>query len=1107
MRLVPEFDQQAGKKAIRDAAALQKSLSSMKVDFKEVSRYSSNSIKQIKDMSKAADIFSSRLSKGAQSSYKHLQSLGKELENATKEADALQKMYKAARTKGAKFDIQKLQSTQAQKINNLNKQVESARSGFQKYGEELRKVQKTQQGYHRKIEQLSKFSGKDMRDGLMKGVSQMFSKGGGVSGSAGVLKSLGRGIGGHVARKNLAGAAAGSADSMLSMQGISMAAGGLAAVGVAVGALVKLIQMASDHQAKLNKTMLDGLGTANDYVGSVDRYSTAISDVRNASIDSAKHLLEFGIRSEDALKTINAFARESTGSIVSMRNELLRLGDGDIKAGMETFSKSAIAYGKALGMEMDQVGSMMGNFVGEVGYGVGHVQDLMGEIVTAAATSSMPVGKFMDIFRQTIPNLELFTNRIEELAGHIKLLSKSMSPDQVKEFMNSWNQSLKYDSFQSRLKKTLITGVGKTNNILAKGFASRADVIASQLGGDLGSKFQSAFKSGDMKSVYDVITQAKSKGEGNPALFGQMTRLMQSEVSRRQGGALNTASALKGASMAEQLKMAKAQRATITGGHGFVSGIDEHVMEKLGYDQKQIESLNSYTAAVGEQMSSLQTYGATTSKSMNDALRKMIAQQKGISPDEVTRKDMSKATEDQIMAATELSLKDQKVALTSEDLAARQVRETTSIGEKLDNVIAFWLEKVFQSLQPMIKYLDGLYSWLTGNQDTRDSVKAVKEWQMALEKSGESKPNKTQLSMVSDTLSDGLGKGLNGNSLGKAVGDQMSYMKDDFKDPKSLQAIDRYLTGRAQASGEGAIDSQEFSNAIKDALQEGDMGKAFGKLADLKSDDASEMQEFAKFLVDRYGVSQQASDAASDSSATRRSGTQEMKGVAGQKDFQDQEEARDSYNAAGLGRLDGTTGQQTFGSLDSSYADDMVSGKANEGVEDRLDTHVDIAKRQDEKLGRLDRKMATGVRVDASDKTQRVINSATLDAFRQALTEYAIHEMRMSTSPEYAKAFQDYASNMNGTTLGDLANNDPTEDGVLASQGLPPTGQSDSMYNLLNNNTGTNRGLVNTPSDSTVPGSGGNVIHAEVHLHGTDINPQQAQRMVEGAMGNISRRH
>src|SRR5690606_983011 len=159
--------------------------------------------------------------------------------------------------------------------------------------------------------------------------------------------------------------------------------------------------------------------------------------------------------SEGALKVINKFAKESTGSLIQTRNELIKLGDGDIQAGVTKLARNALAYGKALGMEIDQVGSMMGNFVGEVGYGAQNVQGIMGDIVSAASTSNMPVHKFMDIFRQTIPHLELFTNRIEELAGTIKLLSKNMSPEQVKQFMSAWSGGLGKDDFKSRLKKTL----------------------------------------------------------------------------------------------------------------------------------------------------------------------------------------------------------------------------------------------------------------------------------------------------------------------------------------------------------------------------------------------------------------------------------------------------------------------------------------------------------------------------------------------------------------------------------------------------------------------------------------------------------------------------
>jgi hypothetical protein len=1107
--IIPELDPRATKKVIKDTTDLIKRLSAAKVDFKELGRLSNANIKQINDMSKAAGVFASRLTKGAKESFSKIQELGQELEEAFKGADALNKLAKTARTKAAKSDIEKRQIIQSRLISGLNKQISVAQSQFSKYGNEMTKVQRSQQRYHKNIEQMSKFSGKDMRDGLKAGLRQMFSggKGAGLSGAGGIVTSLGRGAAGAVSRKNLSGAAAGGqggANSMLAMRSISMAAGSLAGIAVVMGTLIKLIQMASEHQAKLNKTMIDGMGTANDFTKSTESYGSAISDVRNAAIDSTRALLGFGVNSEMALKTINSFAKEATGSIVQTRNELVKMGGGDIQKGMTLFSKSAIAYGKALGMEMTEVGSMMGNFVGELGYSTTTVTSLMSDIVSTAATSGMPVYKFMDIFRQTIPHVELFSNRMEELAGTIKLLSKSMSPEQVKEFMGAWSQGLKYDSFSSRLKKTLVGGVGQTNALLQKGFAERASVMASQLGDDLGGEFQAAFKSGDMKKAYGVIASAKSRGVGNPALFGQMTQLMQSEQARRTGGALGTATAAKGASMMEQVRMAKLQQKTITGTNVGISGIDEHVMEQLGYSPQQIASLNAFDATMQENKTTLKTYGATTSKSINDALVKIIARSKGIDESQVTREDMSKATEDQISAASELSVKQEKTELTALDLAAKQYTETTSVSDILQNVIAYWLEKIFQFMQPIVDGINKMFGWMSGSDKQREASKSITAWQANIDSMGGSKDFKAQMGLASKALQSDVSAGKTGRELGQSIGKTMDYV-----DPKRIASstdIQDYLRGRAKATGATGMEVHELSNAVTDAMAAGDMGKAFGALADFGGDDQGEMLEFAKLLATKYGVS----DAAAGADPGRRSGTSAVAQVGGVSDLNKAEgrEVTDTQNVEALGVLTGANRGDAAGS--TPLTDSIESGVANEGVEAHLADQTKQAEDQNKNLAKLDKKMATGVRVDASDKTQKVINTATLDAFRIALTEFAIHNARMQASPEYAQSFLDADKGIVGTgkTLGALATTEgTTSDDVFSTLGTKHDGgpvSANGAYRLLKGeHVLSQRAMSNIASGA----SSVSPVHAEVHLHGTNIGPMQAQRLVESALGNVLRRH
>jgi len=53
---------------------------------------------------------------------------------------------------------------------------------------------------------------------------------------------------------------------------------------------------------------------------------------------------------------------------------------------------------------------------------------------------------------------------------------------------------------------------------------------------------------------------------------------------------------------------------------------------------------------------------------------------------------------------------------TAKDLAQEQVTATLSIGDKLTNVIAFLLEKIFKLLEPMLNFIDEIWRVITGQQ-------------------------------------------------------------------------------------------------------------------------------------------------------------------------------------------------------------------------------------------------------------------------------------------------------------------------------------------------------------------------------------------------------
>jgi len=581
----------------RSAAEVRKKLSRMKADWKEVSKASKLSVKEIKNITTAAEAFSSKLSKGAQASFKEFAKLGDELDDARQKAAALRdqmmrtKGAAAKKSVGAEFEAVKKQ------IVGLNKQIAAQKKSSKGYGSELKSVIKAQRRYRASLEKAASYTGKNMLSDITSGLRR-----GGKGGFGRILGAVGKRVHGAAAKRAVAAGAgaapgaAGAAGGAAMMGGLSRAVMGLsksvpylAAAAAAIGVLWKVLAAASEHQTKLNKALLEGTGTANDFVKNTQDYKDVLDELRNAAIDNAGSMLKFGADSEASLKIVNQFARESTGSLIKTRDTLASLGAGDVRRGMNEFARNAIAYGKALGMESTDVASMMGKFVSETGYSAGLVQDAMGNIVRSAATANMPMTKFMDIFRRVLPDVELYQNRLEELTGTIKLLSKAMSPKDVQRFMDAFAKGFKGVDFKQRLKTVLITGTGFVSKALSKDFESKAQVMARNFakwarpGEDITAEFQKAYKGGE-KSMGDFVAkmQGRAAREGEKisgTVIGDAMKLASYEATRRKGGALNMATAMRGGGMLATYKILKQLSQSFTKGF---DGLSEHVIRQLG---------------------------------------------------------------------------------------------------------------------------------------------------------------------------------------------------------------------------------------------------------------------------------------------------------------------------------------------------------------------------------------------------------------------------------------------------------------------------------------------------------------------------------------------
>lgn len=1030
MKVRPELDKRATQDVLKDVQALHRKLSTLKIDWRHIGKQATANVTEIRSMSAAAERFSNSLNKATKKSLDSFKALGNKLEEAQQKAAALSSAYGKAEDDGTKAALANELSDVAANIAELNKQIEDNASSNSDAVKNLNRTAKAQERFTQSLKEAADYTGKNFGKDLTSAIGKL-----GQGGAGGVKAALGGllGAGGSAAKGAIARKAQGEQDladragkpvsGTLNFTNLTKAMGGLTAAITALTVLWEIIKAASQHMTKLNKALIDGGGFARDASQSTENYRKSVDRLRAASIASAQGLLAYGANSETAAKAVGAFSRETTGSLIQTEKTLTRLGKGDLNKGFEEFSKSAVIYGKALGMEAEDVGAMMGKFVSEAGYGSDEVQDLMGNVVKAAATANMPMTKFMDIFRQVIPDVDAYRNRLEELTGVIKVLSKTMSAKDVKNFMDAFTKGFSGTDFKQRLKTVLVTGTGFVNDTLKKGFSLRARGMADTFKGFVSEKeMNEAMKggTGGMAKLMAVAQgRASQKGqELDPAAVSNAMKLAGFEGARQKGGPLNLATALSGASTGETYKILNQMSQRF--GTGF-DGLNEHVIKQLGISEQQYEALKTTNQSFQVYSAQLKMYGKTQSVSLNSALKKVMAER--------GETDLSKATMNDIINAGTLSNQFDdaaKKSKTAQELAVEQNTLTTSIDEKLDGLLAFLLEKIFDVLdKEILSTLNDLYEYIALGGDKSGAISAervekarIKEEDMASLSEDQKKKYDSRKGAIAG-LDEAAGTGNIGAMAGQFNVQDLRGVSGAF----SEYAKSKALQGGKSAEEAGAI-AQAVQKQMSAGIADGDVNKALWALKDTPGDwkDA--------FTVLNDMVAKEQADKQKDA-MTRRAGykTTAEKEKEKKDDFVDLQSDVEVLNpvsgdggwmSGALGQAKsiaaGAAGAGPSGEDMAGYAtsrtpgDGGASGGPVDAIKEQGSAQVEAS--TDVKKGVVEAVADTrksvddlyklvdkGIKLESSflaGAYKGVIKDATLDSFRTALLEFAVIQAKMT---------------------------------------------------------------------------------------------------------------
>lgn len=528
------------------------------------------------------------------------------------------------------------------------------------------------------------------------------------------------------------------------------------------------------------------------------------------------------------MKAVGAFSKNATGSIVKTEIMLRNMGGGDLNAGLLEFSKNAQIYGKALGMESEAVASTMGNMVSDIGVDATNVQKMFGDVVKQASQAGMPVHKFMDIFHQAIPDMDLFTNRMDELTGTVKLLSKSMDPRAVKGFMQAFGKGFDQLDFKQRLKMALVVGPGEMGKIMQKDISRAGASVRDQLPESLQKAFDEAMSGGgNMKKMAQVAAKAQAMGLSG-ATVGNLNKLARYKQNS-QGGVLKQASGMRDMGLMGRMEAMEKYADAFTGGD--MSGLGEHVIKMLGVSEAEYKALLDLKASMATYTQSVEDTGRTSSKSINEGLLQQLGDKSIVSIDdpkfELAMKTLAKsdpkklqdmiktAATMQIESDTSWSKENEKNLGTMEDFAKEQVVATTSIGDMLKNVVQVLLEKIYFVLDDMLKSVGSLYdmlpSWLNGKTD--DTTKLLNSWSTDAKKdlgsgnmAGVGYYQQTNKSII-DAAQGTDAAGLYNGKFNGLIQSQLGYTGNDAKDHESSMRERLSTAGMSQADQDRYMDA------------------------------------------------------------------------------------------------------------------------------------------------------------------------------------------------------------------------------------------------------------------------------------------------------------
>lgn len=866
------------------------------------------------------------------------------------------------------------------------------------------------------------------------------------------------------------------------MKSLGPTLGTLAKLGpllsMASAAVVGIVKLMLDVEAagkEINRELMEGASLMETFAASgynanigMNRLETTLQNIKDQTNDIGMNF-SMGTNAKQHMAVINGLKQEG----VTLEGLTQQLEDNKNAASATIremtkytdVTKMSIGYSRLFGVSLDEISSLQGEMMTELGMNVGDMKLEFARMADAAKDSGIAANKFFGIIRGISADMSLFGMRMKDVSKTMSVLGRTMSPRSAQKFMQFLSQGFKGKSMTDRLKTALIGGGSVTQ--------AAKDDVAEKMKDLLGD----IVRTGGAKTTAEAQSKLAS-GEITGEKREAYLRLQRRQKAMQGGGVLGTAAAMEDMGPAAVFEATKAAMMRFGGGKDLKSMTSLGMLateQATGYSTEEQTQAMLFEQALEDHKKTLKDAIVKQSKGEKvDAKMQAKLERGGFK----TLADVDKASTNALYRTMDESEEDQKKHADEQlKVAYESGKLSQSMVDKMDVVIDAifnWLYKVMVNIWEVME--DIASSKLFGG-DSETRKKGRLEVAVAKTKNRELADLAGKASSVDDFRHK-----LNYTTGAKDMAETAYNKKADPSKYNALvSAIEENLGNSAQAGDRifdatrmAGVDTQKAVKARDAYSQGGSLTDALSK-AGYSDDEASKFfdkirltlapEEYAKAIADYQSKTGKSAAGANQTTA-------------------------DSSSSA-VSQVDAKAGAPAAGpAAPKMLPPSSEETKQNERI---ISTNEDIH----------DALRGQGIKVDPQmfkSKQGKVINEEVLDAMRTALFEYALYTAR-DPSALIGRMQQ------SGFRAGDFASAYAGDAKNAAFLGQAPANAAGGVVTGIANGqaivAAPGEGLASVgKGERIIPaggGGGGNPIHLHVNgLGGNDLARYLEGKVVEG---------